>query len=249
MPDGFKNLPGRTDAAGMSDTATNGSLDAFLLDGDAPRLGSATPMVPPPAVLDHEVRMAPPAAGALPAPGLGSEPVLLGPAGPSLPNPVPAAPAPVVDTDQPGEPVDDEPRHPMAHLMPVKNKPNESSVWAAELRAKKKAKARRNKIIAGVVALAVTAAVGPPLGAWLVDAINESGSTKPDEPAATVPATVPVTSAPAAAATVPPTSAPAGILGLPAQAQEVVAEVNAPDTAATAPAPTPTTSAAPAPAP
>jgi hypothetical protein len=233
MPEGFKNVRRGTDAAGMSDTATPGSLDSFLLDGEAPRLGSA-PVLPPaqPATPTEtpvgQAGMCAPtepddAAAALPQPTLPA---------PALPQVSPAAPpagspAAGADADAVAEgSAATEPRHPMAHLMPAKSQQSESAAWAAELRAKKKAKARRTKIIASVVFLAVCGVVGPPLGRWLVNAINESGSTKPDEPAATVPATT----APAATATAPapvPSSAPAGLLGLPGQAEAAIGEVSA----------------------
>jgi hypothetical protein len=67
--------------------------------------------------------------------------------------------------------------HPMAHLMPQKSAPSEASTRAAELRAAKKAKRRKIKIGVAIGAIAVTAVVGPPLGKWFVDAINEAGST------------------------------------------------------------------------
>ncbi len=72
----------------------------------------------------------------------------------------------------------------MAHLMPSKQMPTEASRHAAEQRAIRKAKSKKIKIgvIAGV--LVVSAVVGPPLGKWLVDAVNEVGNTSTvDEPA------------------------------------------------------------------
>lgn len=226
MPDGFKNVRRGTDAGHMSDTATPGSLDSFLLDGEAPRLGSAPVLPPaqPTALLEAPIGQAgicvpPPLDGAAPTLPTPSLPT------PALPTTAPAAPhaaaAPAAaPSNASGPAAAAEPRHPMAHLMPAKSQPSETSAWAAELRAKQKAKARRTKIIMAVVFLAVCGVVGPPLGKWLVNAINESGSTKSDEPAATVP----VTTAPAAAATAtapvptaapgaPATSAPAGLLG------------------------------------
>jgi hypothetical protein len=76
----------------------------------------------------------------------------------------------------------------MAHLMPQKIKPSESSLRAAEARAAKKKKARKVKIIVGVCALAVTAVVGPPLAKWTINAINEAGKVQEDEPAEAPPA-------------------------------------------------------------
>lgn len=263
MPDGFKNLAGRADAADMSDTATPGSLDSFLLDGDAPRLGSA-PLLPPAQPVVSGVPTLPTLP--TPAPAAPSDAQVEMPtvveAAPALPPldalelamptlPTPSLPTPAAATspatlDDPTAASPAEPRHPMAHLMPAKSQPNETSAWAAELRAKQKAKARRTKIIVAVVFLAAAALIGPPLGKWLVNAINESGSTKPDAPAATVPA-APATTAPAATATTPapapaPTTAPAGLLGLPARAEDAVAGVNS-TAPAVAPAPAPATAA------
>ena len=226
----------------MSDTATNGSLDSFLLDGDAPRLGAATPVQPSPSVLDYELLAAEPTVAPQP-PGSGSmllppridaEPVLLALDGPSLPTSAPKAPSAPSDGDDAAEP-----RHPMAHLMPDQGPKSDSQVWAAQLRAAKKAKARRIKIVGAVVFLAVAAVVGPPLGQWLVNAINESG--KLTEPPATVPAPAPTT-VPAAAATtvpvVPATTAATGLLGLPGQATDAVNQANGDVTGATTPAAT-----------
>jgi hypothetical protein len=71
----------------------------------------------------------------------------------------------------------------MAHLMPTKAMPNEASRHAAEIRAAQKAKSKKVKIgvIAGI--LVFTGVVGPPLGKWLVDAINEAGDTTVEQPA------------------------------------------------------------------
>lgn len=242
MPDGFKNVRRGTDAADMSDTATPGTLDSFLLDGEAPRLGSAPVLPPaqPTALLEAPIGQAgicvpPPLDGAAPTLPTPSLPT------PALPTTAPAAPhgaAATAPSDSSAPAPAAEPRHPMAHLMPAKSQPSETSAWAAEIRAKQKAKARRTKIIMAVVFLAVCGVVGPPLGKWLVNAINESGSTKSDEPAATVPAaTMPASTVlaaatatapvPTAAPGAPATSAPAGLLGLPGQAEVVVGDVNA----------------------
>lgn len=223
----------------MSDTATNGSLDSFLLDGDAPRLGAATPMQPSPSVLDYELLAAeppvappPPVSGSmLLPPRIDAEPVLLALDGPSLPTSAPKVPSAPSDSDDA-----DEPRHPMAHLMPEQGSKSDSQVWAAQLRAAKKAKARKVKIVTAVVFLAVAALVGPPLGKWLVNAINESG-TSPAAPAATTVPAPTATTVPAAAATTvpvtPATTAAPGVLGLPGQATDAVNQVNG---GATAPA-------------
>ena len=225
----------------MSDTATNGSLDSFLLDGDAPRLGAATPMQPSPSVLDYELLAAEPTVAAQPTasgsmllpPRIDAEPVLLALDGPSLPTAAPKAPAAPAGGDDGAEP-----RHPMAHLMPDQGPKSDSQMWAAQVRAAKKAKARKIKIVAAVVFLAVAALVGPPLGKWLVNAINESG-TSPKAPAATTAPVAAVTTVPAAAAT---TAAP-GLLGLPGQATNAVDQVNGD----AAPATTPAATAAPEP--
>jgi hypothetical protein len=67
--------------------------------------------------------------------------------------------------------------------MPEKAKPSEASLRAAEARAAKRKKAKKVKIIVGVCALAVTVLVGPPLAKWTINAINEAGGVKKDEPA------------------------------------------------------------------
>ena len=96
----------------MSDTATNGSLDSFLLDGDAPRLGAATPMQPSPSVLDYELLAAEPSVAAQPPvsgsmllpPRIDAEPVLLALDGPSLPTAAPKAPTAPAGGDDGAEP-------------------------------------------------------------------------------------------------------------------------------------------------
>jgi hypothetical protein len=70
--------------------------------------------------------------------------------------------------------------HPMAHLMPARSKPTEASIKAAELRAAKKSKAKKVKILVAIGALVVTALVGPPAVSWLTGAINEAGDTSTD---------------------------------------------------------------------
>lgn len=74
------------------------------------------------------------------------------------------------------------PHHPMAHLMPQKPEQTEASRKAAELRAAKKKKSKRIKIAMAAGVVAVGAIAGPPLASWLVDAINEAGSTGDDTP-------------------------------------------------------------------
>lgn len=218
----------------MSDTAVNetDTLSSFLLDGDAPRLASAAP----PAATAPSFADAPShgAAGSplLPAPSLDQVPVLTALTGPSLPT---AVPEPTLPTEG-SSTADAEPAHPMAHLMPMKQ-PSESSAWAAELRAAKKRKGRRIKIGLTVGFVAVAALLGPPLGSWLWNAINEAGDTSP-EPAATV-APAPTTAVGVIEISVPApsaTNAPTGLAGLPGAAADAVDATNA--TGAVAPAPT-----------
>ena len=165
----------------MTDSAVDEA--PMSLDGELPRLGATpvlpqvpSPVPPPPIATDASAGLSPPTAGpAVNLPGLPA---------PTLPTPEKqslvdlAASVGAEETDK----VVDR-GHPMAHLMPEKIKPSEASLRAAELRAAKKKKARKINIVATVVLLAVAAVVGPPLGRWLVDAINEAGSTKTDEPA------------------------------------------------------------------
>jgi hypothetical protein len=72
----------------------------------------------------------------------------------------------------------------MAHLMPEKAGPSEASRRAAEARAIKKKKAKKVKIIVSICALALTVVLGPPLAKWTIDAINDAGNMKKDEPVA-----------------------------------------------------------------
>jgi len=148
--------------------APSGPPNGPTLDGDLPRLGVGH-VAPPPAVPATEV------------PDF-SHVVL-----PTLPTPF-ATPS-VVDeptvVDEPSRETGEarEPVHPMAHLMPPKSAPSEAKRRADELRAAKKAKAKKVKIgvAAGFLVLAV--AVGPPLGRWFVNAINAAGSTSTEQPA------------------------------------------------------------------
>jgi hypothetical protein len=180
MPVTFKKAAIVTDAGIMSDTVVEGDANnQFLLDGDLPRLGESQPMLPnlPPASAFTNVDGGP----TVPV----VSPVLTDGAAPALPTlPAPAAEAlPIADASAPAPTA---PRHPMAHLMPEKLQPSESSIRAAEIRAAKKAKARKIKIGVAIGAVAFTAVVGPPVARWTIDAINEAGSTKPDEPEPTV---------------------------------------------------------------
>ncbi len=243
MPDEFKKNPIRTDAGTMRDSTTNETpVDAFLIDGDVPRLAAPVLPKPTPVSTASPLLVTPDALLAPPPPG--SAPLLIADS-PSLPMPMLAAPVLSGAGSSSGASDDgdgdgtSEPRHPLAHLMPEKSKPTEASIRAAQLRAAKKAKARRTKIIVIVVMLAIAAVVGPPAFRWLADAVNEAGSTKTDEePTAT---TVPVTSTPAtdAPSSLPAGSTPAsvpaegatgglgGLAGLPGDAQDAVDATNA----------------------
>ena len=155
----------------------------FMLDGDAPRLAAAPTIATPPSERPASLKLvAPMLTGEAPTLPLVS-PVLTSSAAPVLP----AAGASHHDSatnDKGPDTPTGEPEHPMAHLMPSKQMPTEASRRAAEQRAIRKAKSKKVKI--GVVAgmLVASAIVGPPLGKWLVDAVNEAGNTTTvDEPA------------------------------------------------------------------
>jgi hypothetical protein len=159
----------------------NETTNAFLLDGDAPRLGtSSAPMLPnvPPASSFSNVDSGPTLPIVSQVLTDGSAPAL-----PTLPVAPPTPPMPAT-AELPDEAASTEPRHPMAHLMPEKSKPSEASLRAAEARAAKKKKAKKTKIIVSVCALVVTVLVGPPLVKWTINAVNEAGSVKKDEPTA-----------------------------------------------------------------
>lgn len=179
----------------MPDSAVNDeTLGTFLLDGDLPRLGAPpAPVLPTTAlsVTPDIASFAPPPPGSAPL-LMSSEPTLPTPtlASPVLPGSVQVLDGAASEAGAPDDETDDAaPAHPMAHLMPGKMQPTESSLRAAQVRAEKKAKARKKKIIALVIALAISAVVGPPFARWLVDAINEAGSTSTEDvpaPATTV---------------------------------------------------------------
>lgn len=71
----------------------------------------------------------------------------------------------------------------MAHLMGAKKSPSEASRKAAEIRAAKKAKARKIKIGVAIGAIVFAVAVGPPLFRWLSNALDEAGDTSTEQPA------------------------------------------------------------------
>jgi hypothetical protein len=154
----------------------NETTNALMLDGDAPRLGSA-PMLPnaQQASVFSNVDSGPTLPVVTQVLTVGSTPTL-----PTLPVAAPTAPHPT--SESPAQ-ASSEPRHPMAHLMPEKTAPSEASRRAAEARAAKKKKAKRVKIIVSVCVVAVTAVVGPPLAKWTIDAINETGKSQKDVPA------------------------------------------------------------------
>ena len=218
----------------MPDSAVNDeTLGTFLLDGDLPRLGA-----PPTPVLPTTALSVTPDTASFAPPPPGSAPLLMS-AEPTLPTPTLASPVlpgsvQVLDGATEVETADDQPddaapAHPMAHLMPGKIQPTESSLRAAQIRAEKKAKARKKKIIALVIALAISAVVGPPFARWLVDAINEAGSTSTEDVPA--PAT---TVADAGKATTVATGDADGVtggasvaVGAPSQARDAVDATNA----------------------
>ena len=138
MPRWFKIRARRTDAVTVSDTVVNETTNAFLIDGEPPRLGtSSAPMLPnvPPATSFSNVDSGP----TLPV----VSQVLTDGSAPTLPTlPVSAPTPPTASIESTSEAATGEPRHPMAHLMPEKIKPTEASLRAAEARALKKKKAK-----------------------------------------------------------------------------------------------------------
>ena len=138
---------------------------------------SAAPSTPAPAVQASDpAPEVPVAEGApsIPAPSL-----------PTLPTVAPAATptAGATSTDTASAPAAGDGEHPMAHLMGGADKVSEASRHAAELRAAKKAKAKRMKIGFAVGALVVSGVVGPPLWSWFSNALNEAGNTSTEAPA------------------------------------------------------------------
>lgn len=182
----------------VNDSPTLGQAadtNGLLLDGDAPRLAAAPTLATPHAqrtpsqapitmTLPDGVPSLPataptlPAASPVQAPTLPqASPVLTSPDMPLLPGPttVAARSAPPGVDDTPD--ASHQPAHPMAHLMPSKAMPNEASRRAAAQRAARKAKAKKIKIGVAAGMLVFTAVVGPPVGKWVVDAVNEAGDT------------------------------------------------------------------------
>jgi hypothetical protein len=125
----------------------------------------------------------------MPAPAIpaAAAPAIPAPELPTLPAAAPAVPtsaAPQLD-DTAGKSTSDmaDAEHPMAHLMGGPTQVSQASQRAAELRAAKKAKAKKLKIGFAIGAVVVTAAVGPPLWSWFTDALNEAGNTSTEAPA------------------------------------------------------------------
>ena len=186
----LKNPTTATDALAMSEAAVDEFTNELTMDGELPRLGPA-PMLPTVGAPVQESPAPPvvsPVLSGAPAPMMPSLPTtstgMPSPTLPSLEKQSLVDLAAVVAAEESDKVI--ERVHPMAHLMPEKMKPTEASLRAAEQRAAKKKKARKIKIIVTVAVLAVIAIVGPPLGRWLVDAINEAGSTESDDPAPAV---------------------------------------------------------------
>jgi hypothetical protein len=164
-----------------------------ITDAPAPTdpVGTASPTIPAPTL--------PTAAPAAPAPAAPVAPEPTVPAAapspvfddaapsipaPSLPTPAPAAPAASSDdTDATSAPDSGDAEHPMAHLMGGStSKTTEASLRAAQLRAEKKAKAKKMKIYFAIGAVIVAAVVGPPLWSWFTNALDEVG-TSTEQPA------------------------------------------------------------------
>jgi len=149
-----------------------------------PPVETILPSLPPAGA----VRAAPPAPAAAPpeaAPIVALTALDDLPTLPTLPTPAPAT-APGLAQSAPatdgGDSAAEGPQHPMAHLLAAKPQ-TAASKRAADLRAARKKRSKRIKLTCAAVFLAVGAIAGPPLGKWLVDAINESGSVEQPEDA------------------------------------------------------------------
>jgi hypothetical protein len=155
----------------------------LMLDGDLPRLATEPSAAPPPElrhqtgdlegtiVMPDDAPVLPLISPVLTAPGIQAVP-----SGDQTDDDTTSPTTEQTDATENGQA-----EHPMAHLMPVKSLPTEASRRAAEQRAIKKAKAKKIKIGVAAGALVFSAVVGPPLGKWLVDAINDAGDTTPAE--------------------------------------------------------------------
>ena len=174
MPGVVQDRGAENRCSDVSETVVNETTNALLLDGEAPRLGnSSAPMLPN--VQHASVFTNVDSGPTLPV----VSQVLTDGSTPTLPTLPVAAPTPPTPISESGVEASSEPRHPMAHLMPEKVGPSEASRRAAEARA---AKAKKAKIIVWSCVLVLTVVVGPPLAKWTVNAINEAGNMKKDEP-------------------------------------------------------------------
>lgn len=160
--------PAPVDAAAAAPTIPTPTVPAPVLPAAAP----VTPAAPP----------TPAAPAAAPSPVFGEgAPSIPAPSLPTAaPTPPPAPPA--TDESSAADPAGDA-EHPMAHLMgDTATKPSEASKRAAQLRAEKKAKAKKMKISFAVGAVVVSAVAGPPLWSWFTNALDEVG-TSTEQPA------------------------------------------------------------------
>lgn len=162
-------------------------VSPVLSDPSAPMQTSAGLSTPAPPAPTASVAPPAPVAPAGPvAPAADLMPSIPAPTLPTLPSAAPTAPAAVADAEETASaaaPVQADGEHPMAHLMGGKSAPSEASRRAAEIRAAKKAKAKKIKTFVAIGAVVVTAAVGPPLWSWFTNALNEAGDTSTEEPA------------------------------------------------------------------
>lgn len=184
--------------SGPHAVATVPTAPTLSLDGELPRLGTATLTAPPPESDAPLVGAGPTGTAGLALPSLPTAPSVApsqpgtahpsaAPAGldvaglPTLPSAPPARTEATESAPEggPATTVD----HPMAHMMPPKASPSEASRKAAEIRAAKKAKGRKVKIGVAVGAIVIAVVVGPPLFRWFGNAINEAGSTSTEQPA------------------------------------------------------------------
>lgn len=160
-------------------TTTNPDDAGMSLDGNLPRLASEPSAAAPPEdrhkLMDLVGTIAmPDDAPVLPL----VSPVPTTPGIQAVPSGERAEDGTVSESTSPNTDPDGEPEHPMAHLMPTKSMPTEASRRAAEQRAIRKAKGKKIKIGVAAGALVFSAVVGPPLGKWFVNALNEAGSTQ-----------------------------------------------------------------------
>jgi hypothetical protein len=171
-----------------------------LIDTDVPQLADTAHVRPALVTDDHDTPViarpltsdAGPLLPTLPAanPPATSAPQTASPALPTASSvftdhPIPSTPATAADEAAPPAPATEDAdgsEHPMADLMATTAAAREASKRAAEARAEITAKTRRTKIIIVSVALAIGVVVGPFVGMWVIDAVNDAGSTSTDEP-------------------------------------------------------------------